>query len=251
MVAVTDFDAYAPLAEGILRAGPQPLPVRLTVVPTREANPIAVGLLALLRLSLGRHCASELVELLNLAAVQHHLELAGEEEALAQLADAIRQSGLTHGIDAADRGAGGDTGTWRAALDRLLAGAWFGPEAEAKDAGGNLVHAVAADLHHRDEIPLRFVGWLTRLACQLQTWRDPAPAAEWAGRLQKAVDDLLASDEHDDHAAAMGRLLGELAAVRADTPLRRRGDVRLAGAAARKRHEPAHQHGWRNPPRPA
>jgi len=72
MIAVTDFDAYAPLAEGILRAGPQPLPVRLTAVPTREANPIAVGLLALLRLSLGRHCASELVELLNLAAVQHH-----------------------------------------------------------------------------------------------------------------------------------------------------------------------------------
>ena len=219
MVAVTDFDAYAPLAEGILRAGPQPLPVRLTAVPTREANPIAVGLLALLRLSLGRHCASELVELLNLAAVQHHLELAGEEEALAQLADAIRQSGLTHGIDAADRGAGGDTGTWRAALDRLLAGAWFGPEAAAKDAGGNLVHAVAADLHHRDEIPLCFVGWLARLACHLQTWRVPAPAADWAVRLQQAVDDLLASDEHDDHAAAMGRLLGELAAVRANTPL--------------------------------
>ena len=52
VVAVTDFDAYAPLAEAILRSDPHPLPVRLTAIPAREANPIAVALLALLRLSL-------------------------------------------------------------------------------------------------------------------------------------------------------------------------------------------------------
>jgi exodeoxyribonuclease V gamma subunit len=47
LVAVTDFDAYAPLAEAILRSGLHPLPVRLTAIPAREANPIAVALLAL------------------------------------------------------------------------------------------------------------------------------------------------------------------------------------------------------------
>ena len=109
------------------------------------------------------------MELLNLAAVQHHLELAGEEEALAQLADAIRQSGLTHGIDAADRGAGGDTGTWRAALDRLVAGAWFGQEA-ARISRRKPRPRRRGRPHRRDEISLRFVGWLGRLACHLQTW---------------------------------------------------------------------------------
>lgn len=219
MVAVTDFDAYAPLAEGILRAGPQPLPVRLTAIPAREANPIAVALLALLRTSLGRHSASELVEILNLSAIQHHLELAGEADVLAQLAESIRQSGLTHGIDSADQGAGGDTGTWRVAIDRLLAGAWFGPVVEAKDAGGTFVHAIAADLHHHDDALLRFISWLTRLALQLKAWQEAAPAADWAARLQQTVDDLLASEEMDDHAAAMGRMLGELASVEAKTPL--------------------------------
>ncbi len=219
MIAVTDFDAYAPLAEGILRSGPHPLPVRLTAVAAREANPIALALLALLRLSLGRHTASELVDLLNLSAIQHHLDLAGEAGVLSQLADAIRNSGLTHGLDADDRGTKDATGTWRTALDRHLAGAWLGPVEDARDADGDFVHPLAGDLHHNDGDVLRFAGWLTHLAVHLRSWRSPAPAAEWAERLDQAVNDLLQSDESDDHAAALRRLLGELAAVSATTPL--------------------------------
>ena len=219
MIAVTDFDAYAPLAEGILRSGLHPLPVRLTAIPAREANPIAVALLALLRLSLGRHTASELVDLLNLSAVQHHLDLAGETEVLSQLADAIRQSGLTHGLDAATRATTDDTGTWRTALDRHLAGAWLGPVVDSRDAAGAFVHPLAGDLHHNDKDILRFAGWLTQLAVHLRVWRESAPAADWAERLDHAVDELLQSEAHDDHAAAMRRLLGELAGVTADTPL--------------------------------
>ncbi|MBK8475101.1 MAG: exodeoxyribonuclease V subunit gamma [Opitutaceae bacterium] len=219
LVAVTDFDAYAPLAEAILRAGTPPLPVRLTSIPAREANPIAVALLALLRLALGRHTASELIELLNLGAVQQHLGLAGETAALAQLAEAIRQSGLTHGLDATDRPAGDATGTWRAAIDRHLAGAWFGPVANARDAAGAYAHPLASELHYNDESLLHFAGWLTRLADQLRSWSSPAPAATWANRLEEAVNDLLGSEENDAPAAALRRLLGELAGVSAQTPL--------------------------------
>ncbi len=219
LVAVTDFDAYAPLAEAILRSGTQPLPIRLTSIPAREANPIAVALLALLRLALGRHTASELIELLNLSAVQQHLGLAGETSALAQLAEAIRQSGLTHGLDSTDRSTGDATGTWRAALDRHLAGAWFGPVAEARDASGSYAHPLASELHHNDEGLLHFAGWLTQLAAQLRDWSSPAPAAIWANRMEKAVDELLGSDENDAPAAALRRLLGELAGVSAQTPL--------------------------------
>ncbi|MEN9841032.1 MAG: hypothetical protein RL376_832, partial [Verrucomicrobiota bacterium] len=41
LIAVTDFDTYAPLAEGILRSGEFKLPLRLTAIPAREANPVA------------------------------------------------------------------------------------------------------------------------------------------------------------------------------------------------------------------
>lgn len=219
LVAVTDFDAYAPLAEAILRSGTQPLPVRLTAIPAREANPITVALLALLHLALGRHTASELIELLNLSAIQQHLELAGETATLAQLADALRQSGLTHGLDATDRPTGESTGTWRSAIDRHLAGAWFGPVADARDAAEKFVHPVASDLHHNDHELLQFTGWLTRLAAHLHDWSEPAPAKVWAIRLEKTVDELLHSEENDDHAAAVRRMLGELAGVTASIPL--------------------------------
>ena len=218
-MAVTDFDAYAPLAEAILRSAPHPLPVRLTAIPSREANPIAVALLAFLRLALGRHTASDLIDLLDLAAIQHRLDLAGEPAVLAQLAEAIRRSGLTHGLDATDRSTGDLSGTWRAALDRHLAGAWFGPASTAHDSAGAFVHPLASDLQHNHTDLLKFVGWLTQLAGHLNTWRETAPAAEWAERLEATVDDLLQSAVNDDHAAALRRLIGELAGVTATTPL--------------------------------
>ncbi len=213
LIAVTNFDTYAPLAEGVLRAGANPLPVRLTAMPAREANPVAVGLLALLRLALGRRTASDLVELFNLTALQHRLDVAGEPEVMGRWVDAIRQSGLTHGLDAHERSAGETAGTWRAALDRHLAGSWFGPVAEVRDVAGHLVHPLAGDLPHHDGAISRLSAWLTDLAGHLRTWTTNAPAAEWALRLAGAIDDLLLCEILDDHAAAVRRLLGELAGV--------------------------------------
>ena len=219
MVAVTDFDVYAPLAQSILRSGPNPLPVRLTAIPAREANPITVALLELLRLALGRQTASDLVELLNLAAIQDRLELSDEPEVLALLADAIRSSGLTHGLDAVDRSTKELTGTWRAALDRHLSGSWFGPEAAAKDAAGEFVLPLAGELHNSEAAVSRYLGWLTELARHVQLWREPTSAAEWATRLDTAVTELLYSEDTDDHAAATHRIIAELAGVTATTPL--------------------------------
>ena len=219
LIAVTDFDAYAPLAEAILRSGAQPLPVRLTAITAREANPIAVALLAILKLSQGRRTASELVELLNLSAIQHHLDLESKTEVLAHLADAIRHSGVTYGIDETDRPTGSTTGTWRGALDRRIAGAWFGPVPDIRDSLGQFVHPIAAELHHDDEALAQFLSWLTQLARHLRTWDQPASASEWAERLGSVADELLASAVDDDHSAAMRRLIGELAGVRATTPL--------------------------------
>lgn len=219
MVAVTDFDVYAPLAQSILRSGPTPLPVRLTAIPAREANPITVALLELLRLSLGRQTASDLLGLLNLAAIQDRLDLTDEPEVLAQLADTIRASGLTHGLDAVDRSTRELTGTWRAALDRQLSGSWFGLGTEAKDAAGGFAHPLAGELHNSDEAVSCYLGWLTQLARHVRLWSDPAPAAEWATRLDTAVTELLYCEDTDDHAAATHCLIAELAGVTATTPL--------------------------------
>lgn len=219
LIAAPDFDAYAPLAQGIFRAATPPLPVRLTVVPEREANPVAAGLLALLTFASGRHGASELIELLNLAALQQHLGLVGDGDALAHLAEVVRSSGLTHDIDVHARPHGDATGTWRAALDRHLAGAWLGAEPAARDSAGEFAHPLAPELPRHDEARARFLAWLTRLAGQQLAWREEAPAAEWAARLATAVRTLLHAEENDDHAAAVLRFLGELRLAGAPTPL--------------------------------
>ncbi|MCX6938148.1 MAG: exodeoxyribonuclease V subunit gamma [Verrucomicrobia bacterium] len=219
LVAVTDFDTYAPLAEGILRSGELRLPVRLTAIPAREANPVAVALLALLRLSLGRQTASEVIELLTLSAVQHHLGLAEDNETLALLAETIRSAGLTHGIEPTAATLGDATGTWRAALDRHLAGAWFGPEPEARGGDSAFAHPLAHELPAHDAERLAFISWLEALARHLRSWTAPVSAAVWAERLDHAITGLLHSSAHDDHAAALRRQLAELSAVAAPTPL--------------------------------
>jgi exodeoxyribonuclease V gamma subunit len=219
LIAVTDYDTYSPLAEGVLGMGQNRLHVRLTAIPAREANPVAGALLALLRMVLGRRTASEAIELLNLAAVQQHLRVADEPEVLAQLADTIRNSGLTHGLDPADRGGQDCTGTWQAAIDRVVAGAWFGSAANAQDATGTFVHPLAGDLVNEDSAKVRFSAWLTRTARRLAKWREVASAAEWADRLEEAIDELLVSPEQDDATAATRRMLSELRNAGADTVL--------------------------------
>jgi exodeoxyribonuclease V gamma subunit len=219
LIAVPDLDVYASLAEGVLKSGAQPLPVRLTAIAAREANPVAAGVLALLDLSLGQGGASELIELLNLPALQRKLDITGDAAAAGQLASLIRNSGLTSDADVTQRSWPDDTGTWRFALDRLIAGKWFGPIDAADDAVGNALFPVAAELHGDEELQARFLSWITEVAVQLEHWRSHAPAREWSRRLIRAADTLFYSDELDDHAAAFRRLLGQLAMVDADTPL--------------------------------
>jgi exodeoxyribonuclease V gamma subunit len=219
LIAVTDFDTYAPLAEGVMSKGKDGLPVRLTAIPAREANPVAMGLLALLRMALGRRTASEAIELLNLSSVQQHLDVADDPGVLVQLAETIRNSGLTQGLDPADREGQDCTGTWHAAIDRVIAGSWFGSAANAQDAKGTFIHPLAGDLINEDSAKLRFSAWLTRVSHHLAKWREAASAAEWAERLEETIDQLLVSREQDDAAAAARRMLSELRNVAADTAL--------------------------------
>lgn len=250
LVAVADLDTYAPLIEGVLGAAlmpggtpedpersparaqksggedvqpplapgmehQDPLPVRLTAIPAREANPVSAGLLALLRLALGRRTASEVIDLIGLPAVRHHLEV-DDDKILATLLETVRHVGLTHGFG--DPG-NPEEGTWAAAIERIVAGLWLGPVPAADSAAGHLVLPLASDLAQSEPRKLALAGWLGRVASHLTVWEVAAPARDWAKRLDDAITHLLWSEDQADPAAATRRLLAELREVGAPTPL--------------------------------
>ena len=89
-----------------------------------RSDPLLRGMRTMLRLAAGRVPLSEGLALLDLPAVASAVESLGTDPAT--LADRLRASGITWGLNAAHRRAmnAGDqgTGTWRAGMDRLLAG---------------------------------------------------------------------------------------------------------------------------------
>ena len=251
LVAVTDLDTYAPLIEGVLGAalGPvgrpgdprpsqalvprpdgtgdepcvvsdpeptNPLPVRLTAIPAREANPVSAGLLALLRLALGRRTASEVIDLLGLPAVQHHLGVDDDDGIRTTLIETIREVGLTHGFVGPE---GREEGTWAAAIERIVAGLWLGTVPAAQSGAGHLVLPFASDLAQSEPKKLALAGWMGRVASHLTAWEVAVPARDWAERLDAAITHLLWSEDQADPVAAARRLLTELRDVEAPTPL--------------------------------
>lgn len=229
-VAAVNFDAYAPLAEAVLRRPapglPGGIPVRLTAVAAREANPVLVALLGWLRMAVGRQSASELLELFSLEAVKRRLGVAENEEAHARLLEWVRRSGLTHGLGAND---GSTPGTWPAARDRLAGGFWFGPLAEGvvlpsggADAAGTepvWLHPVASALADDERSALRFLDWWRALELGLREASVPAPARLWGRRLRAVVNDLLRCAETEESAVACLRWVAELEEVPADEVL--------------------------------
>ncbi len=229
-VAVVDYDAYAPLAEAVLRRPapglPYGIPVRLTAVAAREANPVLVALLAWLRLAGGRQAASEFLELLALEAVKQRLGVADDAEAQARLVERVRSSGLTHGLGESD---GAEEGAWPAARDRLAAGFWFGPreagvrlppirEEAGRDGGDGETHwvfPVASVLADDEAGALRLADWWWTLEQCLREAQVPVPASVWAKRLRVVVEGLLRCDAMEEPAVACLRWVAELEEVAA------------------------------------
>ncbi len=225
LIAVPDLTAYAPLVEGVLQHGSKRLPVRLTEIPAREGNPVAVALLGLLDMAVGgRMAASEVLDLVNFPAVLANLGVDDDPGTPEQLLNAIRASGLTHGLDPEDRHAGttqpnenaendAETGTWRSALDRHLAGFWFGRDEQATDAEGACVFPIASELKNGDDHIQAFITWLTKLALHLKAWKHETTPAGWSKRLTQALTELLASDAQNDAFAKVSTHVTELGKV--------------------------------------
>jgi exodeoxyribonuclease V gamma subunit len=212
LILAPDLDTYGPVAEAILREGDPSLPLRLSEHRLDRSDPLVRGMQMVLRLAAGRAPLSEGLALLELPAVAACVESRGTDPEM--LADRLRASGITWGLDMAHRQAmdagNQDTGTWRAGLDRLLAGLWLGDAQAASDAQHRQALPVSGDLGANPASMSASLDWLDGLVSLLQDWQLEASPGRWASRLDQALDQILATEDGRFDSTAAVDLIDQL-----------------------------------------
>jgi exodeoxyribonuclease V gamma subunit len=212
LILAPDLDTYGPFAEAVMREGDPPLPLRLSERRLDRTDPLVRGLQLMLRLAAGRAPLSEGLALLELPAVGAAVEALGADPEA--LANRVRTSGITWGLNAAHRQAldAGDqgTGTWRAGLDRLLAGLWLGDAESASDAQDRAALPVSGDLGADPASMSASLDWLDHLVSLLEAWQLETGPGQWADRLNQALDQVLAAGDDRFDATAAVDLIDQL-----------------------------------------
>lgn len=207
LVMAPSLEEYGPLVPGIL--GEAGLPVRLTELPPGEMDALTEAVLFLLGVvQEGRYGAGEFLELLRLRAVRGRLEF--QEENWwndARVCEWVRSSGLTHGLGDAEGGEE-QPGTWRFALDRMLAGYWLGKDRGQSYPEGGFVLPVGGGESDMERLG-DFMGWWGRLWDLLRDWKSPVAPGMWADRLELMARECLTSGSDES-----GELSPELAFLR-------------------------------------
>ncbi len=218
LILAPDLDTYGPLAEAILRDGNPSLPLRLAERRLDQSDPLVRGMKAMLHLAAGRAALSEGLALLELPAVATCLELLDSDPQ--RLADHLRASGITWGLSAAHRRAmdAGDqgTGTWREGLDRLLAGLWLGDADSSADGHHRAALPVSGDLGGDPAAMSASLDWLDGLVRLLEDWQLAASPGQWADRLDRALDEVLAAGDGRFDSMEAVDLVGQLRAAETD-----------------------------------
>lgn len=192
-IVTPSLDVYAPLVPAVLAQGNAPLAVRLMESAASHSDPAVEALLALLDLARGeRFEASRLLDLLQLEGIQAAWDVTGDDRAVEFLRRLVIDSGLTHSLGLAPSP---EPGTWGFARERLVAGAWFGPDEGACYPDGSCVLPVADSLSGDDTLREKFILWWAALESTLREWQVPAPPAIWADRLESACKPPLAGSD--------------------------------------------------------
>ncbi|HEX3873603.1 MAG TPA: exodeoxyribonuclease V subunit gamma [Solirubrobacteraceae bacterium] len=227
IVMCPDIETFAPLIAATFGAGdvstddpddplpadgrPADLRVRLADRALLQTNPILSLVSQLMALVGGRVTASEVLDLADREPVRRRFLL--DDDDLARIQDWVSASGIRWGLDAAHRAPfkldALPTGTWRAGLDRVLAGVAM------TEAGLRLVDGVLplddvgsgsidlagrlAELVDRLETALDRLGqtqtidaWARAIAHAADLLSVPAPAESWQrSELQRLLDDVV------------------------------------------------------------
>ncbi|WP_277374485.1 exodeoxyribonuclease V subunit gamma [Pseudomonas sp. AA-38] len=201
IVMVPDVNAYAPHIQAVFGQfasdDPRFIPFTLADQGLRGKEPLVIALEHLLRLPESRFSVSEILDLLDVAALRARFAIS--EEQLPTLRRWLEGAGIRWGLDAQQRealgvGQGLEQNTWRFGLRRMLLGYAVGrgeayADIEPFDEIGGLDAALIGPLD-------RLLDALERL---LQALHEPAAPMLWGQRLRDLLDDFfLAQDERDE-----------------------------------------------------
>jgi exodeoxyribonuclease V gamma subunit len=196
VVMTPSIDTYAPLVEAVFeRSDARPhVPYRIADRGVRATDEIVDAFSRLLDVVDGRMTATDVLDLLRIAAIRRRFAIDAEDVDLLRVW--VAQSGIRWGIDAAHRAALGQPpyaeNTWRFGLDRLLLG-YAMPGDERELFGGALpyddVEGSAAAL----------LGKLAELCATLFRFHGalatPRSLAAWRDDLKALLEAMIASDD--------------------------------------------------------
>ncbi|MEY2700794.1 MAG: exodeoxyribonuclease subunit gamma, partial [Pseudomonadota bacterium] len=190
IVMVPDIDRYAPHIEAVFgqfdSRDARNIPFSLADRRQRGHNPIHVALEYLLGLPEARITSSEILDLLDLDAVQQRFGLS--KDSIPLLRRWILESGVRWGLDASHRHAlelGADLAqnTWQFGLDRMLLGYCMGHAADYHEI---TPYDEIAGIESANLGPLCL--FMQRIADYRAELALPATPAEWAKRLENLFD---------------------------------------------------------------
>ena len=212
IVMVPDIDAYAPHIEAVFgaRAGSHDsdsrhVPFHIADRRERLVSTTLKAFTMLLNLPRLRLTANEVVDLLNVPAVQRRFAI--EPGQVERLADWLVQAGVRWGLDADHRASLGldpsfEQFSWLFGLKRMLLGHASG-EADAFAGILPFDEVAGADA----DLAGRLAQLVDRLQHHWQRLCQPWTMAEWANRLRAVIDDFL--DTHSDSEELAGYQLDQ------------------------------------------
>lgn len=214
-VLAPDIADYLPLARavfgGLAADDPRFIPFALADRPQSQSHPLVAMLLDVLALADAPLTASGFRDLLATPAIAHALQIDAAHRA--RIDGWFAAAGIRWGEDQAARERAG-AGRWREysfdfGIERLLSGYAAGDDAEASDAGSELI-APYSELEGADADTLdRALAFYRRLR-ELCAWmRESHPASEWRTRLAAWLQASLAPVPQDEAETQARRLLLE------------------------------------------
>lgn len=191
-------DDFAPLIESVFSRGDLPLPVRIGDRSLSSADPLGDALVSVLEAVSGRATLSEVIGLVQHAAIRERIGWGAEP--VERVSAWAAELGARWGFDADHRRGWGlpsgvETGTWRSLVDRLLLGVAM-PAPTPRVAFGGV--SPYDDIGTEDAVVAGgLADLISRLVAAHERLVGPRPIGEWIDALHEIVDLLLveSSDE--------------------------------------------------------